>query len=52
MASTIRMQKFQPEKEKAEADFGRASLSWKAKTNTEGGPVCMNIVARVFLLRK
>lgn len=37
MASAIRMQK--PEKEKAETDFGKASLSWKAKTNAEGNSV-------------
>lgn len=52
MASTIRMQKFEPEKEKAETDFGRPSLSWKAKTSTEQGSVCTNTGAHVFLLRK
>lgn len=33
MASTIRMQRFEHEKEQSERDFG----TWKAKTNSEGG---------------
>lgn len=52
MASTIRMPKFEPEKETSETDSEGASLSWKANTNTEGGSVCMSTGAHVFLLRK
>lgn len=38
------MQKLAPGKEKAETDFGRVSLNWKAKTNTEGGSACTSTV--------
>lgn len=34
VASAVRMQKFEPEREKSDKDFGRTSLSWK--TNPRG----------------
>lgn len=46
------MLKLEPEKEKAETDFARASSSWKGKTNTEGGSVCTSTGVHVVLLRK